>query len=148
MQTTPLPFVMFALGVLLVAPASAQEFPAITYGTRVRISAPSVSAQPLVGKLREVAADTVRLTIAKRGQVGIPVTAIQWVERSDGRAQQWIGLGAVAGAVIGGVIATKSSSGELDSIGTLIAYPFMGAVAGAAVGFLLAPQRWTRFPVR
>ena len=137
-----------ALLALLVAPVSAQGFPAITYGARVRISAPAVSAQPYVGKLREVATDTVHLAIAKGRQLAIPVTAIQWVERSEGRAQQWIGLGAVAGAVIGGVIATKSSSGELDSIGTLIAYPFMGAVAGAAVGFLLAPQRWTRFSVR
>jgi len=137
-----------ALVVLSVAPASAQDFPAITYGTRVRISAPAVSAQLYVGRLREIAADTVRLTIARGGQVAIPATAVRWVEQSDGKGPLWPVLGAVAGAVTGGVIAWKTSSGELDIIGALIAYPIIGSLAGTGVGFLLAPQRWTRFTIR
>jgi hypothetical protein len=80
--------------------------------------------------------------------VAVPISAVEWLERSDGKELAIVGLGAIAGAVIGAIIGAKRSSGELDSVGSLIAAPIIGAVAGVAVGYALAPIRWTLIQLR
>jgi hypothetical protein len=147
-------------GIALGAPAlCAQAFPAITPGTRLRVSAPAFSPLPIAGKLRAVSGDSVYVAKGRDAATGIPIGTIQWVDRSDGKRMNWVGLGAVAGAVVGGAIVWNARSPErggaaggavagLDGLGIVIAGPLFGAVAGACVGYVLAPRSWTRIQLR
>jgi len=128
---------------------------------RVRVTAPSITADPVVGDL--VAIDDDAITVMRSGadKIVVPVESVTRLEvrRRGGRRLLGAAIGFGAGAMIGGLIgrATEDdrippSAGECgflgcDPFGDLPSNADLGAgiggLLGAAVGALVAPgEKW------
>jgi hypothetical protein len=111
---------------------------------RVRVTAPRVASEPMVGTYLSADGDTLRL-LATEGmpKLAVPVTAVQRFEVSEGRARvRWARRGALAGLVFGLVLGATNDDGAVFISGLLFAPP-----AGAVAGALMAPERWRDAPI-
>lgn len=91
--------------------AEAQAFPEIEKGTRVRVTAPIVTTEPIVGKVSNIYGDT--LVVAPGGGRGyhtLPLVAVTELEVSRGSA------GATAGGLIGGLLGAVAGYAVFRSI--------------------------------
>ena len=132
------------------APAAQISVSGLSPGTRIRIS---VDQLFIVGHVGELNANSLKITGDRAGdQFVFPFSAIASLERSLGRSR---GAGARRGATVGtvagvglGVVCvfvcpTQPGGGaNLAPMGGLM----YGAPAGAALGAILANERWGRLP--
>jgi len=137
--------------------AAAQEqrvsFPQLDAGVRVRISAPEILRRPIIGQVAEVSAHSVTVSEGQSGEIVVPLAAVASVERSRGyRRGAGAGLGALVGAAAGVglgflcVYVCPDSPGggaNMAPVGGL----FVGPPLGAALGALIAPERWEALPL-
>jgi uncharacterized protein YcfJ len=120
-------------------------------GQRVRVTAPTAFAKPFVGTLAGYSADSLSVAMARGGaRVVIPRDAVRQLEVSEGRARRRYAalggiLGLVAGAVIGGEAASTPEDPSLAGLAGMIAGGLLGASAGAAIGAVVAPERWRHY---
>lgn len=139
------------VGVLLLAVPSfgAEGEPVLVPGARVRVTAPRLAPEPLVGAVEALPGETLVLESRKRGPaVRIPLDEITRLEISRGRPRR---KGALLGAAIGGAVGlaiTLSCSSESDcdtaAVGAL--YGLGGLALGAAVGAAATRERWEDLP--
>jgi hypothetical protein len=107
---------------------------------RLRVSAPVIQQGTVTGQLIRLDGDTLRLTSSN-----IPVSSIQSVDRSRGRARRlWFNIGGIAGLAIGYGIGAATGGEDNDAGGAKMALPVVMGLAGAVTGLLLAPERWER----
>ena len=150
--------------VLLMAGASLRGDDAgtIAPGTRLRVFAPTLGRQPLVGVLQSFGAD--ELILAAGGPprvVVVPRQAVTRVDRSGGRHSRgrWTargaGLGLLAGVAIG--LASGACADDLTALFTFgtcdrglkaVLGGILGTPTGALIGFAMPPgERWERVPL-
>jgi hypothetical protein len=116
-------------------------------GSRVRLSVPSVSPDPLVGRVAALTADSLLLSRGSGVHLQLDSRAIQRVEVSAGRHRvRWALAGAVVGMLVGGVAGgSAGGKGDDSGLGALagfVAGVIVGTPLGAGVGALAAPERW------
>ena len=138
------------------------QIPPIDEGTKVRVSTTS----SYVGVVAALSADTLYLAPARYGDpsVAVPIESITRLEVSRGRGPgAWIGggIGLLAGAIIGGSIATSATENPCDDrgctlgealgslneqaaagLGGIVVGGALGLLAGALIGRGLSPERW------
>lgn len=146
-----------ALAMLCTAPLRAQrtESPAVAPGERVRVSL-MVEGPRLAGQVYSLGSQSLLLQVGDEPAPRVlPVASIQSLEVSRGRPRaSWTFLGAVLGATAG-VIYTRASGEESDpaDIGGLystaegVGNVVTGMLAGAVLGWLIAPERWSIVPL-
>lgn len=134
----------------LAAQVSSHE---LSSGTRIRVSAPEILNGRVIGRVAEL--DSGSLTVAvgeAEDQISLPLSAITSLERSLGRsrgasARRGAVVGLVAGVGLGVVcVAVCPVSGpgaNMAPVGGL----FYGPPVGAALGLLIAPERWQKLRV-
>jgi hypothetical protein len=152
---------------ILAAPASAQLL-TVAPGTRVRVTAPSVSMRSIVGTLVESARDSLLVAVPdRRAGQDIPSSTLRiWVQRSQldrveisyGRSG-WTGAkrGALFGVAGASIIWMAAAIGAIDSgpeglqfgpiEGTMLISAFIVPPAALA-GALIGGEKWTRVYVR
>ncbi len=114
--------------------AEAQAFPEIEKGTRVRVTAPTVTTEPIVGKVSNIYGDT--LVVAPGGGRGyhtLPLVAVTELEVSRGCA------GATAGWVIGHAMGSSLSEERWESIGLEAPELIVQPDGGVLLSFSLDP---------
>jgi uncharacterized protein YcfJ len=143
---------LFALvAILATAPTARAQYAApgwMSTGSRIRVTAPSLSTDPIVGRLLLYTTDSLLLA-AGDGEVRmrVPMSLVRTVEVSEGRdrldwAVKGAGIGLVAGILIGGAAFAHSEANSLASVAGGIAGGVIGAPLGGVVGALAAPERW------
>jgi len=138
--------------VLAGASAGAQETVSPLPGTRLRVTAPTVAAKPIVGTLLESTEREVILAASPSGRTLVPRSTITHLERSQGRhahAVKGLIIGAVVGAaVVSAINAQDPETGDAQEY-LLVALvgAGMGALPGAGVGALIKTERWAELPL-
>lgn len=156
------------LGVLLLSPlhlgaqGAAQQPESLRSGSRVRISAPSISGQLLSGTVFFTEGDTLFLDRKNRPGAVIPLGAVESIEVSRGKdhwrgALQGAGVGAAVGGVAFAVGAVSSGGWSCDYClygsslvtGFVVGAVYVGVPSGL-IGGLVGAERWERIapPVR
>ncbi len=135
----------------LAAQVSTDELSA---GMRIRVSAPETFDRRVTGRVAELGSDSLTMLDDAGGQIALPFTAIASLEHSLGRsrgagAERGAFLGLVAGVGLGFVcvaVCPTKGGANMAPVGGL----FYGPPLGAALGLLIAPERWRklRFPLR
>jgi len=140
------------------APAAAQGAPSrdlrglgVSAGSRVRVMAPVVMPEPMVGTVAALTADSLLLTRAPGARLQIDSRYVQALQVSAGRSRfAWALKGAGVGLLVGGVVGARAMAEVDDSgLGALAGFVvgmIVGTPLGAGVGAAAAPERWT--PVR
>lgn len=140
---------------------SAQESNVIESGTRVRISAPSITPSRLVGTVSSVTTDSILLVLeGAEGPVALPLSALERLEvrRLKRGSAVVTGIGAIVGLGLGLAEAIRVNAEECDRQGFLgelcalndiawvaapVAYAAVGTAAGYLVGLLFKTERWS-----
>ncbi len=115
-------FIALAVTLLLSSiNLAAQEVPQVTPGTRIRVWAPPVSSEWVLGTFVTTAADTIVLALQPDGTARrIPLSAMSQIEISRGwksRKKEGAVTGALLGVVVGGIsglLLANHAEGELD----------------------------------
>lgn len=140
-------------------PAAAQDAPSrdlrglgVSAGSRVRLTAPAVAPQPMVGSVAALTADSLLLTRGGGARLQIDARQVQSLAVSAGRNRWgWALRGAVVGLLAGGVIGARAAgSGDetgLAAFAGFVAGVLVGTPLGAGVGAVAAPERWTPVPL-
>ena len=122
----------------------------LVVGSRLRVTAPGVSPQPIVGTLVEMSEREVVISLSSSDRKAIPRSAMTLVERSEGRKGH-----AVKGLLIGGatglgwvaiaVAAGPGGDGDGTSFAVVVGSIITGAAAliGAGIGASIRTERWT-----
>ena len=141
---------LLLVAICTAAAASADELaqPPLAIGSRVRVSAPGITAAPVVGTVRALDAQSV--TVEVKGQTApltLPRDRISKLDLSVGRRSRAMGalIGALVGAGAGALIGKASHTNRpydfssADEAGGAIA----GLLVGGTVGALIPPgERW------
>lgn len=143
---------LLSLFVLLLASshnlAAQVEVVGLQPGTRVRVSAPAVSAKPMSGGVAFMDSDSIVLTQDGDRRTTLPLSAVRRLEVSRGR-DRW--AGAFRGAGIGGLAGGAAFAGLMvlqDGVVdgwtylAFIAGGVIGVPAGFIVGGLTGVERW------
>lgn len=138
--------------VLVASPCTAQDTVVPLPGTRLRVTAPTVTPKPIVGTLLETTEREVLLAVSPSDRTPIPRAAITHVERSQGRhghAVKGLLIGAVVGAVVLSAInAEDPETGETaEYVWVALLGAGLGALPGAGVGALARTERWAELPL-
>ncbi len=159
---------LFILSLLFLLPGNLlaqQDSQQILPGVRVRLWAPELRIQKLVGKIVSVDADTLRLNIMDQtAPLAIPISSVTKFEVSRGKSSGarvlsgvgGAGLGFLGGAIVGGGIGgiwsenKYPNSHEGNGLGI-----FMGGIIGGGLGTLIGavigvqhpPERWQQAPL-
>jgi len=151
-RTAELVCVVLTLPTICTLRLVAQHAP-VSPGTRVRIVAPSVARDQLVGTIRATGKDTLVLDVADRASpFALPFARVETLEVSRGRHShtlQGLGVGFLIGAVVG---AAAGSSCEGDWVcpgpaGGALVLGVVAAVPGAVIGALARSERWESVPL-
>ncbi|MDB4878651.1 MAG: hypothetical protein JWL60_97 [Gemmatimonadetes bacterium] len=143
-----------ALGLLLALTSALPAQYAIPHGvvsgSRVRVTLPGLAAEPFIGRALAFGGDSLLLEASSgRARARIHASGVARVEVSEGHdrlgtAWRYGAAGAAVGAVIG-VLSLRDEGPDTFGMAPL-AGGFAGAVLGggigAAVGAVLAPERW------
>jgi hypothetical protein len=146
----------------------AQQVPELTEGSRIRVSTEPdvVRPNPLVTTLVRLTPDSMTVMASSGGaDLAIPHSAVTRLEVSggkQGRALRGLGIGMVAGAVVGGLawaLGSSSCEGELCGTGfddalsatvgavALVAGALGGATVGLIIGAASPGERWDPVPL-
>lgn len=128
-----------------VSHAASEQDEGIAPGTRIRLSASQLGAEPLVGTLLEIGPETLSLELpGGGGPQTIPRSAVTRLEVSRGRKSQ-AGRGALVGLAVGGAATMLLTFGDYSSDVhgdlNLLAIGAGLAAGGAAIGGLIG---WAR----
>jgi hypothetical protein len=155
---------LLGVTVVLVAHTEcvAQEVvPALVPGARVRVAAPAVRAEPVIGRL--VSLERTSLVVLEDGRAA-PLTLlaseVRGLDASRGR-RRWSALGAGIGAPVGAAVAVAAGPiiprggggivGCCGRGGEIVMDVVIGGAAGAFVGALVGwgfeTERWQRVPL-
>ena len=132
------------------SPTLGAEEPVLAEGSKIRVEARGKCREsPLEGTL--VRLDPTRLTLhTELGTKVIPRTDIVRIETHAGRhSNAAAAIGALVGAGVAGALVVRSAGNEGCS-GCILPIVVLGipaAAAGAALGMLVAPDRWTEVPL-
>jgi len=142
---------------------AAQQVPPIETGSRIRVTAPALGIDKLVGT--SVEADATRIRVQADDQASpmtISLADMTRLEVSQGRksnALKGLGVGALIGAPIGAVLgylaSPEQSSGEAVCTGSTVSCVAVGAAAvgvtgalvGLGIGALAKSERWEEVPL-
>jgi len=137
-------------------------------GERIRVLAPEISADPVIGQVSALTAETLVLEMRRRGlnQLTIPLKAIERLEISQGYRRH-TKKGALVGVAVAGLwwVITVSraffgpscrhdrSDADCDAMGVLLLYatPLVsgaGGLVGAWGGSLIRTERWKAFSLQ
>lgn len=135
----------------------AQQEPIVAPGARVRVTAPSISRDRLVGTVVEMGEDTCVLEVERRTQpVALPLASLETLEVSQGKKSK-AGTGALIGLVVGagggaalgaGICSSLSDlpGGSDDCGGAAIAGALLFGLPscglGALIGWSIKVDRW------
>ena len=151
-----------ALVVLLLmpafAPAAGEDVPlqqSLTPGTRVRILAPGVAANKVIGTVEKVSEDSVTLNVPGRNEpVSILREKIARLDVSEGPRSRGVdaAIGGVIGAGIGAAgcaAGNGSGQGHIVSTGAVAGVcALFGGGLGALIGALIPPgEHWKEIAV-
>ena len=151
---------VLSLSVLVpLASLSAQEQPPVEAGSRIRVTAPTVGADKLVGMCVEV--DATRLRVQAEEQASpltISLTDVTRLEVSQGRkshALAGLGIGflggVVIGAVFGGAVASDIDVCDTNEENCKIIFAAVSGFGGGLVGLFVGAQfesdRWEEVPL-
>jgi hypothetical protein len=146
----------------------AQQAPEVIEGSRIRVSTEPdvVRPNPLVTTLVRLTPDTMTVIASSGGaELAIPNSAVTRLEVSggkQGRALRGLGIGLVAGTVVGGLawaLGSSSCEGELCGTGiddavsatfgavALVAGALGGATVGLIIGAASPAERWDPVPL-
>ncbi len=139
-----------ALVTLAPALSVAQQTPVVPVGTRVRFSPEQTTGDKVVGTIARQRGDTLLLWTERQDTVPVALTNLDRLEVSDGvhgHALKGLGLGLLAGAVLGGAIGAAVEPDELLGRGINILVGVVGgagggAVIGLGVGAAIRSERW------
>ncbi len=139
---------------------TAQQAPPIETGSRIRVTAPVLGADKMVGMLVEVDASRLRVQADDQASpMTISLADMTRLEVSQGRksnALKGLGIGALIGAPIGVAlgVAVSSESGDnqcYHNAGCIAiggaAVGVVGALVGLGIGALLKSERWEEVPL-
>jgi hypothetical protein len=143
----------------LVLAASAATAQTLEIGDRVRVSAPTLSSDAIIGRIAR--ADSFRITVivteatrmAPAEERTIDLRTVTLIERSEGyksKVKTGAVIGGLAGVATGVFLGWAAAMSESDSrhlITGPIVFGGMGAVGGAAIGAAFSSERWTALPV-
>ncbi len=156
-----------ALILMPSADLAAQETTAVTPGSRIRASAPSVSNKPFVGDVVGWESDSLiaNARVWQSGtwlnqQVKVGIGSLTKLEVSRGRKSrflQGLGYGLLVGAATGAVIGAASgdddpstwfamSAGEKAAVGA-ISLGLLGGIVGGVIGLSSPGERWEEVPL-
>lgn len=135
------------MSVTLCLPLSAQDSNRVSPGSRVRVTAPSLTARSMVGWIDAVGPTTLTLVIRGDSVAVVPLQAIDRLELSvkrwsrGTRVKRSAGIGVLVGIVPGlmlGFAASSNCSGEWCWRGLeILGYALLGALAGAGIGAIV-----------
>ncbi len=144
----------------LAAPLSGsagQAIPPVAPGTRVRITAPSLGADKLIGTVVPSPADTLMVRPADRmTAVAIPLASMTRLEVRNGQKSHLLlgaAIGFVAGATslgIGSAVVCNREDSDCSKYHTVtftVLGGLSGGAAGALMGSLIQTDRWDRVPL-
>ncbi len=144
----------FVMSAAVCVPLSAQDSTQASQGSRVRVTAPSLAAKPVVGWIDAVGPTTMTLIIRGDSIAVVPLDAIDRLELS---VQRWnrgtmvkraARTGALAGFIPGlliGLATTRDCSGEFLCMRelTILFSGMLGSLAGAGIGAIVGSQQPT-----
>ncbi|UCC84511.1 MAG: hypothetical protein JSW46_06175 [Gemmatimonadota bacterium] len=152
--------VSLVVALILTAQAGlfAQQEPPVAPGDRVRVTAPTIEPDPLVGTFIALGADTCVLEVGGRAEpLVLPLASVTNLEVSQGHKSKML-KGAVLGLLIGGFVGgvsgaaacsgdkCEASAGEMAMYcGAIGAVP--GLFIGAGVGRMSKTDRWEEVPL-
>jgi hypothetical protein len=162
-----------AAAIVLAAPVDtlAQQATFVAPGARVRVSAPSVAGQRLVGTVARLDADTIVVRSDGWGNdLAVPlgsVTALDVGRGRQSRALRFGGIGAAIGAVIGTFLmivdeGTSAPNVQITDeepplewvarpVWQKVRYPLLSAAAGFGIGAIIGVafpgERWEAVPL-
>jgi hypothetical protein len=126
----------------------------LSRGALLRVSAPTIQARPLVGRLQALSPEAVELRRSGSGSVQvqrIPHSSIARIEVSSGRKGGGPAIGAISGlgaALLAGLaLASTCDDGFIFTpsdcmrIGTVV-FGIPAVILGAVLGGALSPERW------
>lgn len=120
-------------------------------GTRVRVTALSVSNQPIVGELRAIGNDS--LTVRQQGtdaRTRMALSSVSRIEVSRGlRSNTWryATTGALVGGVAGLVIGILATDDVGGIAGATVGGGLVGGVGGGLLGRSQRSEDWTRVSI-
>jgi hypothetical protein len=128
----------------------AQQEPQVAPGDRVRVTAPTIDRDPLVGTLVSMGPDTCVLEVEGRAEpLALPLAPVTRLEVSRGQKSHTLwgaGIGLVAGGAAGAAIGSASSRGDEYSGLVTLAYAaggaWLGLLFGTAIGAVIRTERW------
>lgn len=119
-------------------------------GQRVRIQAPEVSHDTLVGTVSAVDADFITIAVAGRATpLSVPRTRIVKLEVSEGPRSRGTHalIGAGIGLAVGALIGSTQNAAYIHSGGVAAVGGIVGAGIGALIGVAIPPgDRWAVVP--
>jgi hypothetical protein len=138
------------LAFLVTVPSRAQV-PEVPMGARVRVTAPSATANKYVGIVSSQQRDTLTLRRYDRSSIAIPTSAVTSLDLHRGKNRTKGALwGAAAGLILGGILGLVSASAEKEpcfcptDAQVTVLTAGAGALTGGAVGALFGTDRWER----
>ena len=142
------------MSVAVCLPLSAQDPNRVSPGSRVRVTAPSLTARPMVGWIDAVGPTTMTLVVRGDSVAVVPLHAVDRLELSvkrwnrGTRVKRAAGTGALAGFIPGlliGLATTRDCSGEFLCLRelTILFSGMLGSLAGAGIGAIIGSQQPT-----
>jgi hypothetical protein len=165
MFATRMVWLAAALVVTMSVEALAQDEPTVGVGSRVRVSAPEVAGDELIGTVDTVRNDTLVVLAGDPSVLWIvPFPSIAKLEVSSGKrshAGRGAGIGFLAGLVIGGAIGYASGDENCGGSGwgslciekselavaAGLGFGLVGIGIGALVGSGFEAERWAYVPL-
>jgi hypothetical protein len=145
-----------AIPLLLAASTAWAQFPEVQAGSRIRFSAPSVSATPVTGTVLDRSADVLRVTDDDGALVLCPIADMELLNRSAGRSR-WAGartgvvLGAATGFFFGLAMPNPSCDTRECRMSSDVRWRSGTTLAGATVGMILGAingrETWNKVAV-
>ncbi len=142
------------MSVAVCVPLGAQDSNHASQGSRVRVTAPSLAAKPMVGWIDAVGPTTMTLVVRGDSVAVVPLHAVDRLELSvkrwnrGTRVKRAAGTGALAGFIPGlliGLATTRDCSGEFLCLRELTIFfsGMLGSLAGAGIGAIIGSQQPT-----
>ncbi len=136
---------------------TAQQAPPIETGSRIRVTAPALGFDKLVGTSVEADATRIRVQVDDQAApMTISLTDVTRLEVSQGRksnAVKGLLIGSIVGVPIGGLVAMQFDEeggdpgpGEYFLFGAVVGGAAFGAI-GAGIGALVKTERWDDVPL-
>ncbi len=145
------------MSLAVCVPLGAQDSSQVSQGSRVRVTAPSLAARPMVGWIDAVGPTTLTLVIRGDSVAVVPLDAVDRLELSvkrwnrGTRVKHAAGIGAILGVVSGALVGLMVSADCIDGQWCfrgleILGYAMLGGLAlggvGAVVGASQPTEQW------